>query len=39
MKEVQKKKPTLVQAMTPIVFMVVALALGYGVFIGWMMNN
>ena len=32
MKEVQRKKPTLAQALTPIVFMVVALALGYGVF-------
>ena len=32
MKELQKKKPTLAQALTPIIFMVVALALGYGVF-------
>ena len=32
MKEMQKKKPTLAQALTPIIFMVVALALGYGVF-------
>ena len=32
MKELQRKKPTLAQALTPIVFMVVALALGYGVF-------
>lgn len=31
MKEVQRKKPTLAQSLTPIVFMVVALALGYGV--------
>lgn len=31
MKELERKKPTLVQALTPIVFMVVALALGYGV--------
>lgn len=32
MKELQRKKPTLVQALIPIIFMVVALALGYGVF-------
>lgn len=32
MKELQRKKPTLAQALTPIIFMVVALALGYGVF-------
>ena len=32
MKEVQRKKPTLAQALIPIIFMVVALALGYGVF-------
>ena len=32
MKELQKKKPTLAQALTPIIVMVVALALGYGVF-------
>lgn len=32
MKEMQKKKTTLAQALTPIIFMVVALALGYGVF-------
>lgn len=31
MKELQKKKPSLLQALTPIIFMVVALALGYGV--------
>ena len=29
MKELQRKKPTLAQALTPIIFMVVALALGY----------
>lgn len=32
MKELQRKKPTLAQALIPIIFMVVALALGYGVF-------
>lgn len=32
MKELQRKKPTLAQALTPIIFMVLALALGYGVF-------
>ena len=31
MKELERKKPTLAQALTPIIFMVVALALGYGV--------
>ena len=31
MKELQKKKPSLLQALIPIIFMVVALALGYGV--------
>ena len=31
MKELQKKKPSLTQALIPIVFMVLALALGYGV--------
>lgn len=32
MKTLEKKKPSLAQALIPIVFMVVALALGYGVF-------
>ncbi len=32
MQQSQKKKPTLAQALTPIIFMVIALALGYGVF-------